>query len=85
MPGGMTPMTVRRLAVDAHRQAEHAAIAAVAGLPQRVTEDDDALGARLVVAASEAAAEQHRLAQDVEGVGGDPDARRVLRARCGRR
>ena len=68
-----------RLAVDADRQAEHAAIAAVARLPQRVAEDHHALGARLVVAAPEAAAEEHRLAQDVEGVGGDPDARRVFR------
>ena len=70
-----------RLAVDADGQAEHAAIAAVARLPEGVAEDHDALGARLVVAAPEAAAEEHRLAQQVEAVGGDPDARRVLRRR----
>ena len=68
----------RRLAVDADGQAEHAAIAAVARLPEGVAEDHDALGARRVVAAPEAAAEQHRLAQQVEGLGGGPDARRVL-------
>ncbi len=73
----------RRLPVHAHRRAEHVRIGAIAVLPEGIADDDDRFGALALVGGREVAAEQSRLPEQAERVGGDPGAARLFRQRAG--